>query len=314
MNRKSVLLALSSYDCQCETQFNPKNVKLTEPLPRDEFEPPKLEPPIDPEDSVGVNYTCPDCETRWEGRVDKIGGEFDITLQSGEGTRMWGMRNEAKVLLDHSEGKRIVELLSELDTSSAILQLHFERLDSKTDQHLTEMNQDDMLAMIADIKAYLAEAYSFEKTFNTALELDLPEAKRAQSLFERYKEASRVVNGLRIYTQKERNLRPDFQAAGESQIRPVVDVETVKVMESEVSVEPPDGYREGHEKYYGHVTGDKIDLHEVIRNHVEKVQWFVEELAKAISGPDSEARTDLEEWVKLREKYLEKIVVPPEDE
>lgn len=313
MNRKSVFFAVSSYDCRCGTRFDPQCVEISPPPVRDDFEPDEIDWDIEPDDSTGVAYTCPECDLAWTGRVEKHGEKLEVFLQSEDGLQKRGLSRESAILLDHSEGQRIIELLSELDTSAAVLQRHFDRLDLHTQTHVFDIDQDDKVDIIADIKAYLAEAYSFEKTFQTLIRQDLPEKNRAQRLFEDYKQKSKVVKGLRIYTQKERNLLPDLRAVDETRIAPIVEVETVEVMDSQVPIEPPDGYRKGHEEYYGHLTEKEIDLHELLEDHVNAVQWFVRELAKAIAGPDSEAHDDLEEWVDLLEQYLTSLY-PPLDE
>jgi hypothetical protein len=313
MNRESIFFALSSYNCRCETQFDSQCVEIADPPARDKFEPDEIDWNIEPDDSTGAAYTCPECDLDWTGRVEKHGEKLEILLQSEDGLQKRGISRETAILLDHSEGQHIMELLSELDTSAAVLQRHFERLDSHTQTHVFDIEQEDKIDIISDIKAYLAEAYSFKMTFQTLLRQDLPEKDRAQRLFEDYNKRSKVVNGLRIYTQKERNLLPDLRAVDQTRITPIVEVESVEVMDSQVSIELPDGYRNGHEEYYGHLTDDEIDLHALLKDHVNDVQWFVRELAKAIAGPDSEAHDDIEEWVDLREQYLTSLY-PPLDE
>lgn len=313
MNRESVFFAVSSYNRRCGTQFDSQCVKISAPPARNDFEPDEIDWNIEPDDSTGVAYTCPECDLIWTGRVEKHGEKLEVLLQSEDGLKKRRISRETAILLDNSEGQRIMELLSELDMSAAVLQRHFERLSLHTQTHLFDVDQDERIDIIADIKAYLAEAYSFEKTFQTLLRQDLPEKNRAQRLFEDYKQKSKVVEGLRIYTQKERNLLPDLRAVDQTRITPIVEVESIKEMYSHVSIEIPDGYRKGHEEYYGHLTEDEIDLHKLLKDHVNDVQWFVRELAKAIAGPDSEAHDDLEEWVDLREQYLTSLY-PPLDE
>lgn len=307
MNRKLVFFAVCRYDCRCETRFDSQCVEIMSPPSRDDFEPDEVDWEINPDDSTGVAYTCPECDLSWTGRVEEHGEKIEVLLQNADGGQKQGISRKAFILLDHSEGQRIVELLSELDTSAAILQRHFERLESHIQTHVFEIDQDDKIDIIADIKAYLAEAYSFEKTFETLLQQGLPEKNRAQRLFEDYKQKSKVVKGLRIYTQKERNLLPKFQAVDQTRVTPIVEVEAVEVMDSQVSSYPPDGYKKGHEEYYDHLTKDVIDLYELLEDHLNDVQWFIQELAKAIAGSDSEARSDLEDWINLREQWLRSL-------
>jgi len=66
-------------------------------------------------------------------------------------------------------------------------------------------------------------------------------------------------------------------------------------MHSQVCDYQPDGYKYGHETYYGNVTEGEIDLCKLLESHEESVKWFLRELMKAVAGPESEARNDIEE-------------------
>jgi len=89
---------------------------------------------------------------------------LEVNLSSEDTDTTWRCKHldTNKLLLIHSEGRRIVELLSELITSAEVLQRHQERLASHVDCHIFELDRKDKIDIAADLKAYLAEAHSLK--------------------------------------------------------------------------------------------------------------------------------------------------------
>lgn len=295
-------------ECNCGAEFSKRYIEFSETPDRREFLPESHDEVVTIEESTGVSYTCPECNLEWSGLLDELEYRYRLRLKNSAGGFSSQLIDKEKIAIQVSEGERIIDLLLELGVSSEILGYHLSAIeDMEFEQNHSPFLQTDILPILAHLKAYFAEAYSFQKTFDTITTEGIPEQERAEKLFDDYKRESRVVRGLRIYTQKERNIIPDLRWKPGGSTSLYLDLDSVQTMDSEAEKHGSDGYRDGSEKYYGHLADSEIDLLELVTDHYSQVQWFNEQLIQATLGKDSEARDDIEEWSELQEQYAERF-------
>jgi hypothetical protein len=201
-----------------------------------------------------------------------------------------------------------MDQLYEMGISEEILLYYKSQLEGALKSKQLALPQENIIKVIAYLKAYFSESYSFQKTFRTIAKEGIPEKKRANKLFEKYKGKSKIVRGLRIYVQKERNINPKFVWKDEELARPIVELDTVRTLDSQVDEHPPDGYKYGGDTYYENMNDDRIDLLKTVREHSSNVEWFNKQLVLATIGEDSEDRDEIEEWIELRRKHNIRIM------
>lgn len=306
MDRKISYRLVADRECACGSEFSKQLISVTDPPDRREFVPEKFDEGINIQESKGISYTCPDCELEWAGLLDKIPSGYYLRLKNEKGGTQSQLVHDEKIAIEASEGERIIDLLLELSVSAKLLKYHRSKIEEVELHALRPTPRGEVVHFLAHLKAYFAESYSFQKTFKTIITEGLPEQKRANKLFEKFKDRTRVVRGLRIYTQKERNILPNIRWTPDSSY-PVISVDTVRSMETEVTEEYPSGYYNGSEQYYGHLDAEDINLVEIIKEHYSQVEWFIEELIKATIGEDSEAHEDIKEWFQLKQRYHDNL-------
>jgi len=306
VDQKIIYELVADRECNCGSEFLKRLISFPEQSDRRKFVPKEHDEKIILKESTGVSYTCPNCGLEWFGLLDKIQSGYHLRLKNEKGGSQSQLVHDEKMAIEVSEGKRIIDLLLELIISARILDYHHSQIKGVDLQRAKLTPPKNIIPLLSHLKAYFAESYSFQKTYHTIVSEGIPEQKRAEELFKKFKDQTRVVRGLRIYTQKEKNILPDIRWTPDSSY-PVIDVDSVRIMESEASEECPTGYNNGSDQYYEHINEEYIDLFEVVGDHYSEVEWFVKKLINATIGEDSEAREDLEEWIHLKQEYIDKL-------
>jgi len=192
---------------------------------------------------------------------------------------------DSKLNRDSHSAKEEINALYDLQDALDMLHVNWARVRYISENlpdfpgDIPPMNDRRFHAQVfTEIHNYLATAYTFQETYNTAIQ-KLPRGEIIDSKFQDFKEETRVVIGLRTYVQHEQifgmNISPDLNR-NEYRIDFKVEVDDVWKMESKVTDDNIYGYDDHPEEIYGDIEGKYIDIRSEFKNHLNASQKLVE--------------------------------------
>lgn len=158
------------------------------------------------------------------------------------------------------------------------------------------LKREDLLVNILKIvdDGYLSSAWALRETLES-LKIDhAPESGEAESLYEKYKDESRAVMGLRIYSHHGNSLpvriiddaTGDYIASGDGVRRKIgVSVDDVREKKG-------DEYHRSPDRYYGNLESNFIHLPVLMRNHFEMAEELVDEFVEMVIQENSDTIQD----------------------
>jgi hypothetical protein len=150
----------------------------------------------------------------------------------------------------------------------------------------------DILKIVDD--GYLSSAWALRETLDYLKEGYAPQSSEAQSLCDKYREESRAVMGLRIYSHHGNSLPVSIidDAIGEyigsgDGVRRKIGVSVDAVWEKK-----GDDYHNSPDHHYGHLDTSFIHLPVFLRNHFEMAEELAEEFVEMILQENSDMIQD----------------------
>jgi hypothetical protein len=153
----------------------------------------------------------------------------------------------------------------------------------------------EILKIVDD--GYLSSAWALRETFQSIKTDHAPEPSQVKSLCEKYKNISRAVMGLRIYSHHGNSLPiritddaiGEYIGSGEGVRRKIgVSIDDVKEKKG-------DEYHRSPDDHYGHLDTDFIHLPLFLRSHSERAEELANEFVEEVLRENSDTVQDYQQ-------------------
>lgn len=289
------------------------------------------------DESYSASYRCPFCNSDISISIEVKDDRLSTDISKGGKVVATSEPSIGTLLERGHEAHQWIERIYELRDVLKILSTNLDRLKLR-EGHLLEWFEDGMGVSLEDyelesptsvtidvgrtelravlhteIHNYLATAYTFDQLIET-IRPDVIWSDELDEEFRSYKRNSRAILGLRHYVQHEgvpplRFRRETSMSSRDTDV--LTELSEVKLMDSQITVERSDGYREGAEFHYDGIEGPDINISEIIRKHMidshKLGMSIIEQILESYGD-------EIDEFEEYKEMHIHPDDVEPSDE